>query len=378
MADFGAALSEHPLATHATGEVVGSLIEQIGPGPDLAVVFVTAAHVGALEDIAATVRATLGPRTLLGTSAVSVLGAEREVEEQPAVALWAGHTGPVTPVALDLAAGADGPVLVGVDPARLESASTLVLVADPAGFAVDAALGALRATAPHLRVVGGIASAGFGPGANRLVLDGSVRTSGAVGVLIDGDDRVRTVVSQGCRPVGGPLTVTSADGPMVRELAGRTALDRLRELVEGLSPDDRALARNGLHLGRVIDEHKPDFGRGDFLIRNIRGVDPDNGALSVGDVIEVGDTVQFQLRDADAADEDLRMLLAGEHARGALVFTCNGRGNRLFGYPDHDAAVVTAATGTRAVGGMFCAGELGPVGGQSFLHGFTASIALFA
>jgi len=376
--DYGAALSEHPLATHATGEVVGAVLEQVGPGPDLAVVFVTAAHVGALEDIAATVRATLGPRTLVGASAISVLGGDREVEEQPAVCLWAGHVGPVTPVSLDIAAGADGPVLVGLDPARLESASTLLLVADPAGFAADAALRALRETAPHLDVVGGIASAGFGPGANRLVLDGSVRSSGAVGVLLDGAERVRSVVSQGCRPVGQALTVTSADGPMLRELAGRTALDRLRDLVEDLSPDDRVLARNGLHLGRVIDEHKPDFGRGDFLIRNIRGVDPDNGALSVGDVVEVGDTVQFQLRDADSADEDLNILLAGEHARSALVFTCNGRGNRLFGYPDHDATVVADSIGSRAVAGMFCAGELGPVGGQNFLHGFTASIALFA
>jgi len=223
-----------------------------------------------------------------------------------------------------------------------------------------------------------VASAGFGPGANLLALDGQVHDDGAVGVVVPGGAAVvEAVVSQGCRPIGSPLTVTRSEANVVAEIAGVAATERLREALEGLSEPDRDLARRGLHVGRVVDEHRIDLGRGDFLVRNLVGVDPEAGTLAVNDLVEVGSTVQFQVRDADAADEDLRDLLAGRHADGALVFTCNGRGARLFGAPDHDAELVTSLTGSRATAGMFCAGEIGPVGGVPFLHGFTASIALF-
>jgi small ligand-binding sensory domain FIST len=164
---------------------------------------------------------------------------------------------------------------------------------------------------------------------------------------------------------------------MIYEIAGRPALDRLTELLESLSADELAMARQGLHLGRVIDEHKARFERGDFLIRNVLGGDKEVGALAVGDEITIGDTVQFQLRDRRSADEDLRLLLDRRDADAAVVFTCNGRGIRLFGAPDHDAQVVVRSIGSDAVAGMFCAGEVGPVGDRSFLHGFTASVLLF-
>jgi small ligand-binding sensory domain FIST len=135
--------------------------------------------------------------------------------------------------------------------------------------------------------------------------------------------------------------------------------------------------RNGLHLGVVVDEHRSEFRRGDFLVRNLFGVDQARGALAVGDQLEVGQTVQFHVRDAQAADEDLRALLAPETADAALVFTCNGRGLRFFGEPDHDASVVDDLLGTLPVAGAFCAGEIGPIGGRNFLHGYTASVALF-
>jgi small ligand-binding sensory domain FIST len=151
----------------------------------------------------------------------------------------------------------------------------------------------------------------------------------------------------------------------------------LVDLLEKLEPDDRALAQRGIHLGRVIDEHKADFERGDFLIRTVLGGDREVGAIAVGDEIEVGATVQFQVRDAISADDDLRELLAGRRANGALVFTCNGRGTHLFGRPDHDAEVVNAHDANGATAGMFCAGEIGPIGDRSFLHGFTASVLLF-
>jgi small ligand-binding sensory domain FIST len=374
---FAAALSEHPLATHATGEVVGQVLDALGPGPDLAVVFVTGAHGGALEDIAGAVRATLSPRTLIGCTAVSVAGNGREVEEQPAVSLWAGRLATAEPVRLALERHPDGMAVTGW-PAQLPSgADALILLADPFSFPTDAFLDGLRAqSGADLPVVGGMASAARAPGGNRLVLDDEVHSDGAVGVLVGGVD-VTSVVSQGCRPIGEPLVVTRAERNVIYELAGRPALERVQELVQGLGPEEQLLVQQGLHLGRVIDEHRDEFRRGDFLIRNVMGADREVGAVAVGDEVEVGATVQFQVRDAVTADEDLRALLHGREADGALLFTCNGRGLHLFGVADHDAEVVADELDAPATAGMFCAGEIGPVGGQSFVHGFTASLALF-
>jgi small ligand-binding sensory domain FIST len=380
---FGAALSEHPVAAHATGEVVGAVLEQVGERPDIATLFVTTPHVGTFEDIARAVRDTLHPRALIGATAVSVVGGPREVEEQPAVALWAGADpagGLDTSRAVWFAAVPlthDDWVFQGPDDAELDEASTLVLLADPASFPVGPFLDHLRGAHPHLQVVGGVASAGFGPDANRLTVDGTTRSVGAAGLLLPRAPGFATVVSQGCRPIGDPLTVTRAERNVVYEIAGRPALDRLTELLESLDEEDLTMARQGLHVGRVIDEHKAEFGRGDFLIRNVIGGDREVGALAVGDEIGIGDTVQFQVRDRRSADEDLRLLLDGHTADGALLFTCNGRGARLFGTPDHDARVVVQSIESTAVAGMFCAGEIGPVGDRTFLHGFTASVVLF-
>jgi small ligand-binding sensory domain FIST len=374
---FAAALSEHPLATHATGEVIGSLLEAVGPEPDLALIFVTGAHLGALDDIASAVRATLAPRTLLGVTAVSVMGGRREVEAQAAVSGWAARVGPVESVRIETCAGTAPVEFLGLPESAARPGSTLLLVADPASFPLGPFLDGLARQLPYLRVVGGVASAVMAPGANRLALDDAVHTDGAIGALLGPEWPVSTIVSQGCRPVGDPFTVTRAERSMLYEIAGTPALDKLRQVVAGLSIDDRTLAARGLHVGRLIDEHQFDAGRGDFLIRTVRGGDPVTGAIAIGDEIEVGGTVQFHVRDADSADEDLRHLLAGSAADGALVFTCNGRGVRLFGEPDHDASMVADVVGS-AVAGMFCAGEVGPVGGRAFAHGFTASIALFS
>jgi small ligand-binding sensory domain FIST len=170
--------------------------------------------------------------------------------------------------------------------------------------------------------------------------------------------------------------VTKSVGTLIEELASEPALPRLLRTIEGLDVRDRNLAARGLHLGRVVDERKDVYERGDFLIRNVLGALREREAVAVGDEVDVGSIVQFQVRDADSADEDLRELLAGRAASGAVVFTCNGRGTHLFGEPHHDAEVV-AAVADGATAGMFCAGELGPVGSRSWLHGFTASVLLF-
>ncbi len=377
---FAAALSQHPLATHAVGEVTGEVLERLGPGPDLAVLFASADHVGAMEDIAGAVQSLLAPRALIGATAGSVVGGGREVEDQPALSLWAGHVGSATPLRLSAARQGDGVVIAGFPPADAlpADAAALLVLADPFSFPAEVLLAGLRdQLGLELPVVGGLASAARGPGGNRLVLGSEVVSDGAVAVVLGGVE-VSTVVSQGCRPVGDPMTVTASDRHVIHELAGRPALDRVEELVQSLGPADLTLVQQGLHVGRVIDEHKIDFARGDFLIRNVLGADRQARAVAVGDEIDVGDTVQFQVRDADSADEDLRALMAGGGGDAALLFTCNGRGSHLFGTPDHDAGVVSDALGGAPVAGMSCAGELGPVGGRSFLHGFTASVVLFA
>lgn len=363
---FAAALSEHPVTAHAVGEVAGHLLDAVGEAPDLVTVFVTAPHAGALEDVASALETILRPGTLLGCAAVSVVGESREVEETPAVVAWAGRTGPVTPVRLDAASASLPP--------RPDDAQALLLVADPFSFDVDALFGQLDG----FPVVGGFASAARGPGGNRLVLNGQVFTDGAVGAVLGGGARVTSVVSQGCRPIGRPYVVTRAEGNAVYELGGQTAYQRLIDMANNeLDDQELALVNRGLHMGLVIDEHKADFGRGDFLVRNVIGADPEHGVIGVGDVVDVGTTVQYHVRDAVTADEDLRALLAGHQAEAALVFTCNGRGSHLFGRPHHDASVLAETLDDPAAAGFFAAGEFGPVGGRNFVHGFTASVVLF-
>jgi small ligand-binding sensory domain FIST len=361
---FASAMSQHPEAAAAVGEVVGRVLEDLGPEPDLAILFVSAAHVGAVADIAAVVRRVVSPRVLLGCTAGSVVGDAHEVEDAPAVSLWAGRMPTVVPFRLDATRPFPAAEQLPAD------AAAFVLLADP--FTYDAADAVASSALP---VIGGLASAGMRPGFDRLVLDGEVFTDGAVAVAIGGVD-VTTVVSQGCRPVGQPMVVTAGEGNLLAELGGRRALDRLQDELASLDESDLVLARLGLHMGRVIDEQREEFDRGDFLVRNVLGGDPERGVVAVGDEVTVGGTVQLHVRDAITADEDLRLLLEGQQADGALLFTCNGRGTHLFGIADHDALVADAALDGAPIAGMSCQGEIGPVGGRSFLHGFTASLLL--
>lgn len=381
---FVAAISEHPLATHAIGEVVGQVLEELGEAPDLAVLFVTGAFAGATDDLAHAVRELLHPRSFVGATASSVLAGDKEVEERAAVVLFAAHWGGRLRVGADGSRAVrfeaerdgDGWRLTGTDDVAVDGA-TLVLLADPFSFPVDRFLEELALRAPGLTVVGGLASAASGPGGNRLVADELVSDRGAVGLFLPPGVPVRALVSQGCRPVGHPLVVTRSTGNIIEEIAGRPALDRVMETAEAASPEDRALMARGLHVGLVLDESKEAFGRGDFLIRNVLGADRATKAMSVGADVEVGSTIQFQVRDAESADHDLRDTLADAGGRAALVFTCNGRGTRLFGVPDHDATVINGHLDGGATAGMFCAGEIGPIGGRPFVHGFTASVLLF-
>jgi small ligand-binding sensory domain FIST len=379
---FAAGLSEHPVPAHAVGEVAGEIMESLGgDDPDLVMCFASPHFVGALDDVAFALGNLLSARVSIGASAVAVIGGPHEVEHAPAISVFAASLpgAELVPVFLHAGRGPDGFTIEGL-PQPGVGPGTLFLLADPFTFPLDGFLRRFEELAPEVQVVGGAASAARGPGGNRLVLDGAVHAQGAVGVLVRGVG-VRTVVSQGCRPVGTPLTVTRAHGTVVEELAGLDAVTRLQECAADASEEDRMLMGMGLHLGIVVDEHQMDFEPGDFLVRAVTGADPGAGSITVGDTVEIGQTVQFHVRDAAAADEDLRTMLAAvdpDEARGALLFSCNGRGERFFGEPDHDAAVVDQLLGPLPTAGMFCAGEVGPVGGRSFLHAYTASLALFS
>lgn len=368
---FGAALSLHPVTAHAAGQVVGEVLERVGPEPDLAVVLVTTPHAGALEDVAAVVRRVLQPRVLVGCAAESVAANGTEVEDDAAVVLWAGRVGEVLPIHLTVMAGADGAILEGWPADPPFEPGALLLIADPFSFPAPPFFDALAELHPGLPVIGGNASAARGPGGNRLAIEDRVVTSGAVGVLLGA--RLETVVSQGCRPVGQPYAVTRVDGHVVHELGGQPALNRLAELDE----HERALLTGGLLVGIAVDEHLLDFGPGDFLIRNLVGADRQTGAITLDQPVPLGTTLQFQVRDADTADAELRSLVAGLDGAGGLLFTCNGRGTRLFDEPHHDAAILSEALDRGPTAGFFAAGEFGPVGGRNFVHGHTAAIAVF-
>ena len=310
-------------------------------------------------------------------------GGAREVESEPAVSLWLGAgLGPVETFAMEYirtpSGGAYGGYLFPREPKGAH-----LMICDPFTFPADGLLTHLNEQVPGAVVMGGMASAALAPRQSRLFLDDRVLSAGAVGVHLPNAE-VHPLVAQGCRPIGDAYIITRADGNVIHELGGRPPLVRLREMAVALPSRDTELLAQGLQLGVVIDEYRAEPGQGDFLIRGVVGADPDSGAIAVGDQIQVGQTVQFHVRDAQSADEDLRRALERESAAlgdrrpaGALLFTCNGRGSRLFTEPDHDAGLIAATLGDIPVAGFFCAGELGPVGGQNFLHTFTASIALF-
>jgi len=366
----------------ALGEVLDRSLQAFRDQPaDLTVLFASMHHADALGRVASEIRARGLSHNVLGCTGETIVGEDREVEEGPALALWSirlpGAT--IEPIRMVFDNGFEG--WPGQDGHSGESG--LIVLGDPFTFPADRFLKSVNESAPGLRIAGGMASGAHSPGRNRFVLNDQVFQDGAVAVRLGGRIALRTIVSQGCRPVGRPYVVTKVEGNIIRELGRRPALEALRELFESLTPEEQSLVHGGLHIGRVINEYQETFRRGDFLVRNVLGAD-EQGGVAITDVVRVGQTIQFHVRDAETADEDLRGLLDHERADrpdarrlGALLFSCNGRGTRLFDTPHHDVSVLREAFGPIPVAGFFAMGELGPVGGRNFVHGFTASIALF-
>jgi len=386
---FASTLSTEPDTRRALDEVYSQARIQMQGAPDLALIFFSPHHANAAESIRNDLSEKLGARCLLGCPGESIVGNEREIEEGPAMSLWlARWEQPVelTPFHLALEETSEGMSLLGWPDAMAgfdADRALLLVLADPFSFPVDDFLRQVNETSRGLRVAGGMASGARQPAMNPLLLGQEVFTEGAIGVLMQGPLRIRGVVSQGCRPIGQPFVITKAEDNVIAELGGKPPLVQLQQIWQGLPSSDQELVRHGLHIGRVINEYQGEFHRGDFLVRNVIGLDRTSGALAITDRVRVGQTVQFHVRDAATADEDLHELLQldvsahEQRPAGALLFTCNGRGTRLFDQPNHDAGVIRAEVGQVPLAGFFAQGELGAVGGQNFIHGFTASVLLF-
>jgi len=365
-------------ATEAGREARGGALG--GAEVDLAFVFLSPGHLDGAEAVAEAVREELAPRHLLGCVAEGVVAGGRELERGPGVAVWAGALPGAEIECFHVAAEQteEGIAVAGFP--ELDDPGLVALLVDPFTFPAGSFLARLNEEHERIPLVGGIAAGGGRPGVQALILDEAVRAEGAVGVVVSGLP-VLTVVSQGCRPIGREAVITRCEGNVVYELAGKPALERLRRVIAALSSEEQALAARGLLAGLVIDENRPDYDTGDFLMRGLLGADEATGALALGETVRIGQTLRFFVRDAASADADLRQALADAPRRarpaGALLFTCNGRGTNMFPEPDHDARLVTEMLRTDAVAGFFCGGEIGPVGGKAFLHGFTATLAVF-
>jgi len=403
---WASAVSDSAQFDQAVAAVAHDIAAQMqGYAIDLALAFVSPHHAAHFLELPAAVARAMPHRTLVGCSAGGVIGGGHEVEQRPGLAVVAAHLPEVTVTPIHM----DGDALPDLDgsPRSWQEAIGVpadptphfIVLVDPFTFPAEDFLAGLDYAYPESRKVGGIASAAQRPGQNVLYAAGQVHRAGAVIVALAGNLTIDTVVAQGCRPIGKPMLVTRAERNILLKLDGKPPLEVIQELVEELSAADRRLAQRALFLGIVTDALITEPRAGDFLVRNIIGVDPERGALAIGEILEEGQLVQFQLRDAAAAAEDLRELLGRAGAapagaapadaaptgdtpahpvpRGALLFSCLGRGVGLFGRPDHDTELFRRRFEGVPVGGFFANGEIGPVGASTHLHGYTSAFGIF-
>lgn len=383
------AISTESDSTGAAREVSGRLREALaGRDVDLLLFFMSPSHSDEAEAVAGELSDALSPGVLAGGTAGGVLAADREVESGACIAAMAASLPDTVVTASRLTFQVDDreatitgfpfPVL------RDDPEAGALVFADPFSIPVDALLRVVNERLPGVPLSGGLLSAGSFPGSNRVILDGEVSTEGGVVITVSGRCTLRALVSQGCRPVGRHFVITRGHDNVIEELGGKPAIERLQEVLGDVPYDDRERMQSALHIGRVIDEYKSEFARGDFLVRSVVHLDPSNGSIAISDFVRRGQTVQFHVRDPESAHQDLDVALQEERAflserppAGVLLFTCNGRGRRMFQEPHHDARLVTERIEGVPVAGFFAAGEIGPVGRQNFLHGFSASVSIF-
>ena len=372
----------------ALGAALSEAGRALATAPDLVLLFASPAYMEHFPQIVAIAQERTGTHVLAGCSGQGVIGPAREIEARPSLSVLAAsipgadlHTAHVTQPFVDACTSAeDWHRLTGVTP---DEVNAWTIFADPFTLNAEELLAGLAMAYPGAPLIGGLASGSPRLQRTHLFLNGDVHVEGAILIGIGGGYTIRTVVSQGSEPIGEPWTVTSAHDNILETIGGRTAYEVLVETFRALPPEVQQRARTNLLIGLGTNEYRDRFRRGDFVIRNLIGVDQESGALAIGAYPRVGQTVQFQIRDAGAADDELRAMLATTRAElgdttpvAALLCACNGRGVGLFGTPDHDARVLAEYLGPVPAAGFFCNGEIGPVGGVPFLHGFTASIGL--
>ena len=389
---WSSAVSDSPSFTEAVTQASEQILANLdGKHPDLAVVFISSHHMPSYVVAPELLAETLGAKVLIGCSAAGVIGGGQEVERRPGIAISAAILPGVelSPFHLnqdELPSPDAGPeewqALLGI---RAEDCPAIMLLPDPFTLRSDHLLAGLDFAYPSTVKIGGLASGGGQPGANALFInDRSVR-SGAVGVAFSGDLEVETIVAQGCRPIGEPLVVTESEINVISKLGDQTPLEVLRDLFETAETREKRLIRRSLQIGIIMDRLAQNSSEGEFLIRNVLGADEEDGTLAVGELVQEGQVVQFFVRDAQAADEDLRLMLEeyidnldeGDIPASALLFSCIGRGQYLYGSPDHDTSIFTDIVADIPIAGFFSNGEIGPLGDQTFLHGYSASFALF-
>jgi small ligand-binding sensory domain FIST len=369
-------------------EAIGLDEDGPSPAPDLCLFFASPAYEDVDALVAQAYRRTAAS-VLIGCSGQGIVGPNREIEgkaalsamnlQLPGAQLYPKHLEAEDLAALDSAEA--WRAWTGVAPERVNA---WIVFVDPFTCDAEEIVSGLTVAYPGTTIAGGLASGLQSRRGTQLFLNGALYNSGAVILGIGGAYTIRTVVAQGAAPIGEPWTITGVERNVLRKIGNRPALDVLRETLGNLDEEMRDRAARNLLVGLAMNEYRETFEQGDFLIRNVVGYDSESGALAIGAMPQVGQTIQFQIRDADAADFDLKRQLENTRARvdpdliaGALLCTCNGRGVGLFGSPDHDARSFTEAFGPVPMAGFFCNGEIGPVGGQTYLHGFTASLALF-
>ena len=386
-------VSERPAWEEALDECALAIATGLGKGvePDLVVVFASAHHDEGDGSLLDGVRARFPHAAVIGCSGAGVIGGGHEVEDAPGFSLTAGHLPDVTirgfHVASDDLPSADAPPEAWADrlDVPLDTDPSFVLLADPFTLDADALLVGMDYAFPGSAKIGGLASGSAGPSRpHALYLNETTYREGAVGIALFGNVVVDTVVAQGCRPIGEPMRVTGVDRNVLLSLDGEPPINRLQQVYERSSERDRELVQRNLFMGIAMDPLLETAQAGDFLIRNVMGMDPQRGAIAIGATLQEGQLVQFHVRDADTSAEDLRLALAAYHRTagerspaGALLFSCTGRGRHLYGSVDHDTGIFDELVGSMPLGGFFCNGEIGPVANTTYLHGYTSSFAIF-
>ncbi len=374
----------NPDVVAAIDGLCDEIAARLGSAPQLATLFFTPHHAEDATVLRERVMERLGPAALIGCTGAGIIGGDAEIESQTGLTLWAASW-PDTRVesfALNVEQVNGEVALTGWPDIPPGDQAGVLVLADPYSTPPDLLLDGLNEHFPNAPIVGGMASGGRGPMEARMVTDAGLVKHGAVGVVIRGRVRLDPVVSQGCRPIGNHFVITKGRRNVIQSLGGKPAFGQLMSMLDEAEAHDRELVQGGaVHVGRVVDERKSVFEQGDFLVRHVMGVDRDSQAIAISDRVRPGQTIQFMVRDADTASEELKSLLALETERGpalgSLIFSCAGRGQTFFERPNHDVGEVHTALGDISTAGFFCAGEIGPVGGEAFLHGFTASIAVF-